>query len=60
VIAEPPVAADAVNGTDTTPDVPPDAVPMVGAEGTVVAVILDDAALAAPVAEAFVPVTAKV
>jgi hypothetical protein len=40
VIADPPVAADAVNGTETTPDVPPVAVPIVGAEGTVVAVML--------------------
>jgi hypothetical protein len=43
VMDEPPVAL-AVNGTETTPDVPPDAVPMVGACGTVVAVIEEDAA----------------
>jgi hypothetical protein len=43
VIAEPPVAL-AVNGTETTPDVPPVAVPTVGACGTVVAVIEEDAA----------------
>jgi hypothetical protein len=43
VIVEPPVAL-AVNGTDTTPDVPPEAVPIVGACGTVVAVIEEDEA----------------
>jgi len=60
VIAEPPVAAEAVKGTETTPAVPPDAVPIVGEEGTVVAVMLDEAADVGPVADAFVPVTAKV
>jgi hypothetical protein len=35
-------------------------VPIVGACGTVVAVMLDEAAEAAPVADVFVPVTAKV
>jgi hypothetical protein len=39
VMADPPVAP-VVNGTETTPDVPPVAVPIVGAEGTVVAVML--------------------
>jgi hypothetical protein len=60
VIAEPPVAADAVKGTDTTPDVPPEAVPIVGAEGTVVAVIEEEALEAGLVADVFVPVTVKV
>jgi hypothetical protein len=59
VIADPPVAL-AVNGTDTTPLVPPEAVPIVGACGTVVAVMLEEELLAGPVAVALVPVTAKV
>jgi hypothetical protein len=42
VTVEPPVAP-AVNGTDTTPLVPPEAVPIVGACGTVVAVMLFEA-----------------
>jgi hypothetical protein len=37
VIADPPVAP-AVNGTETTPEDPPEAVPIVGAAGIVVAV----------------------
>jgi hypothetical protein len=56
VIAEPPVAP-AVNGTDTTPDVPPDAVPIVGACGTVVAVTAEEALEAEEVPLAFVAVT---
>jgi hypothetical protein len=40
VIDFPPVAP-AVNGTETTPEVPPEAVPIVGACGTVVAVIAE-------------------
>jgi hypothetical protein len=57
--AAPPVAF-AVNGTDAVVEVGEVAVPIVGACGTVVAVILEVAALAAPVADVFVPVTAKV
>jgi hypothetical protein len=65
MIAEPPVAG-AVNATDAAPLLNARLVPTfvgVGAvivSGTVVAVIEDDAAEAAPVADAFVPVTAKV
>ncbi len=59
VIAEPPVAL-VVKGTDTTPDAPPVAVPMVGACGTVVAVILLDAAEAGLVPTALVAVTVNV
>jgi hypothetical protein len=54
-IALPPVAP-AVNGTDTTPDVPPDAVPIVGACGIVVAVAFA-AADASPVPAAFIAET---
>jgi hypothetical protein len=59
VIVEPPVAF-AVNGTDTTPDVPPEAVPIVGACGTVVAVIDPEADVAGDVPVELAPVTAKV
>jgi hypothetical protein len=59
VIAEPPVAP-AVNGTETTPDVPPVAVPIVGACGTVVAVIELDALEDAEVPAAEVAVTVNV
>jgi hypothetical protein len=55
-MAEPPVAP-AVNGTDTTPDVPPEAVPIVGACGTVVAVTEEDALDAEEVPLALVAVT---
>ena len=55
----PPVAF-AVNGTDKVVELVTVTVPIVGACGTVVAVIDELAALAAPVAVAFVPVTAKV
>jgi hypothetical protein len=56
--AFPPVAP-AVNGTDTVPVVPL-AVPIVGAAGTVVAVIAAEALDAGPVPAALVPVTVKV
>jgi hypothetical protein len=51
--------APAVKVTEALPS-PAVAVPIVGACGTVVAVIELEAAEAAPVADAFVPVTAKV
>jgi Ni,Fe-hydrogenase III small subunit len=51
--------APGVNATEALPS-PAVAVPIVGACGTVVAVIEDDALDAGPVADAFVPVTAKV
>jgi len=50
----------AVNGTDTTPDVPPDAVPIVGACGFAVGVTAFDAEDAPDVPAAFVAVTVKV
>jgi hypothetical protein len=59
VIADPPVAP-AVNVTVTVPPETRDAVPIVGACGTVVAVIEDDALDAGPVALALVAVTANV
>jgi hypothetical protein len=59
VIAEPPVAPE-VNGTDTTPDEPPVAVPIVGACGTVVAVVDAEAADAVETPLPFVAVTAYV
>jgi hypothetical protein len=59
VTVSPPVAF-AVNGTETTPDVPPEAVPIVGACGTVVAVMLLDAADAADVPIEFVAVAVNV
>jgi hypothetical protein len=59
VIVEPPVAF-AVNGTDAVVDVGDDAVPIVGACGTVVAVMLDVAAEAADVAVVFVALTVNV
>ena len=55
----PPVAF-AVKGTDTTPEVPPDAVPIVGASGTVVAVMLLEAALAPLMPIVFVAVAVNV
>ena len=55
----PPVAF-AINGTETTPEVPPEAVPIVGACGTVVAVILLDAAEAPEVPIVFVAVAVNV
>jgi hypothetical protein len=58
MIAEPPVAG-AVKATEAVPS-PAVAVGAVIVAGTVVAVMLLDAALAAPVADVFVPVTAKV
>jgi hypothetical protein len=58
VIAEPPVSPDVyVTVAFAFPDV---AVPIVGACGTVVAVMLDVASDAADVAVAFVPVTVNV
>jgi hypothetical protein len=59
VIEEFPVFG-AVNGTDTTPEVPPDAVPIVGAAGLDVGTTADVAADASDVPIAFVAVTVKV
>jgi hypothetical protein len=59
VIVEPPVAP-AVNGTDTTPEEPPEAVPIVGACGTVEGVTEEDALEAEDVPLAFVAVTVYV
>ena len=50
----------AVNGTDTTPEVPPDAVPIVGACGFAVGTTAADAPDAPDVPIAFVAVTLKV
>jgi len=50
----------AVNGTDTTPDVPPDAVPIVGACGFDVGTTAEVAADGSEVPIAFVAVTVKV
>lgn len=50
----------AVNGTETTPEVPPDAVPIVGACGTDVGATAFDAADADEVPAAFVAVTVNV
>jgi hypothetical protein len=52
--------APAVKGTDTTPAVPPEAVPIVGACGTVVAVMLLDALELAESPTAFVALTINV
>jgi len=60
VIAELPVSL-AVNATFTAPDVPPDAVPIVGACGTDCGTLAGDVADEAPeVPAAFVAVTVKV
>jgi hypothetical protein len=60
VIAEPPVAP-AVNATETVVPVPPSvAVPIVGACGTVVAVMLVDALEEGLAPVVFVPATVKV
>jgi hypothetical protein len=59
VIVEPPVAP-AVNVRLAVVVPVAVAVPIVGACGTVVAVMLDEAAEAGPVADAFVPVTVNV
>jgi hypothetical protein len=59
VIDDPPVAP-AVNGTETVVVLVTETVPIVGAWGTVVAVIEDDAALAAPVAVELDGVTVNV
>src|SRR5688572_9238134 len=59
VIAAPPLEAGAVKATVACA-LPPVAVPMVGAPGTVAGVTLLDAADAAPVPIAFVAVTVKV
>jgi hypothetical protein len=59
VIAEPPVAP-AVNGTDKVVELVTVTVPIVGACGTVVAVIEDEAADAGPVAVELVGVTVNV
>jgi hypothetical protein len=56
VIVEPPVAL-AVKGTETTPEVPPEAVPIVGACGTDEGVIALEEDEAEDVPLAFVPVT---
>ena len=50
----------AVNGTETTPDVPPDAVPIVGACGFADGTTADDADDAPDVPAAFVAVTVNV
>ena len=50
----------AVNGTDTTPEVPPDAVPIVGACGFAVGTTAADALDDPEVPAAFVAVTVKV
>jgi hypothetical protein len=59
VIAEPPVAP-AVNGTETVVVLVTVTVPIVGACGTVVAVMLLEADVAADVPVELPPVTAKV
>jgi hypothetical protein len=59
VIAEPPLLAGAVNATAASA-LPPVAVPMVGAPGTVAGVTLFEAADAAPVPSAFVAATVNV
>jgi hypothetical protein len=43
LIVFPPEDAGAVKVTDTTPELPPEAVPIVGAPGTVVAVTAEEA-----------------
>jgi hypothetical protein len=60
VIVNPPVSAGAVNATVAVVDPVAVAVPMVGAPGTVVGVILLLAALAGPVPIELVAVTVKV
>ena len=50
----------AVKGTDTTPEVPPDAVPIVGACGIAVGATAPDAPDAPEVPAPFVAVTVKV
>jgi hypothetical protein len=59
VIADPPVAP-AVKGTETTPPLPPDALPIVGACGTDVAVMLLLEVVAADAPEEFVAWAVKV
>jgi hypothetical protein len=58
-MVEPPVAF-AVNGTETTPEEPPEAVPIVGACGTVVGVAEEEALDALDVPLALVAVTVYV
>jgi hypothetical protein len=59
VIADPPVAPS-VNGTEIVVELVTDTVPIVGACGTVVAVILLDAEVAEDVPVELPPVTVKV